>query len=691
MSLFNELKRRNVVRVGVAYAAAAWLILQLTDVIGEILELPSWSGKLILLILVVGFFITLFAAWAFELTPEGIKRDHEVGGNGSSARPRSRTFDGVIVLVVLVALGGFAWNRFGPQPAEPGGTTAANEADHETADRKSPEKPVIAVLPFFSTGSEDGGFLATGLYDDLLTRLAQLDAFEVISRTSMMGYADRSKSMRQIGEELGAAYILEGGVQSRGMRLRINAQLIHAPSDRHVWAETYDRAMSVADLFDIQAELAAAIAGAARTTLSPEERAILGAAPTKNLEAYSAYLRGIGVLARLTGVGGKRWQEAIAAFAEAVRLDPDFALAWARLAGAHIGAAGNAFDQQASDDALAALAEARKLQPGLLEADVAWAEYQYRQLRDYDQALETLAGLGTRIAGHSEALTLKAVLLRRTGRYEESYRVMREDVWRLEPRTWWTLHLLSEMAVHIGACGDARQYLEVLESIDSEAVLAQAAYFELECNGDSQRAADLVRGHGWVFNSHVPVSWCAATGAGDVDLARALAAQSGEIAIPDAPFWQQMFYWEIHTHLQPDARLAADALDQAGRYLETSATASGSPGDNQQATMALYYHAARGEVEKTLDWIDRLGRIRQREMKGDLLALQIYRAEAALSLARVGLQDEAVAEMKTLLEEPGPFRFPLLQSLPDFDVLRDHPEYMKLRDTYGRNASRGEN
>ena len=143
---------------------------------------------------------------------------------------------------------------------------------------------VVAVLPFKASGSDDGGFLAAGLHDDLLTLLAKLGAYQVISRTSMMDYAGTTKNMRQIGEELRAGYILEGGVQARGGRVRINAQLIDAARDEHLWAETYDRELTAVDLFDIQAELARSIAEALHTTLSPEDEAVVYEVPTENLE-----------------------------------------------------------------------------------------------------------------------------------------------------------------------------------------------------------------------------------------------------------------------------------------------------------------------------------------------------------------------------------------------------------------------
>lgn len=401
MSLVRELNRRNVFRVGIAYAVVGWLLLQITDVVVPILELPDWVARLVLFLLVLGLVPALIFAWAYELTPEGVKREHEVDRNRSITGQTGRKLDKAIIALLVLVLAWSAWDRWTAPRA------VVEEVPTAEAQDVSPVKAelVVAVLPFNATGSDDGGFLATGLHDDLLTLLAKLGAYQVISRTSMMDYAGTTKNMRQIGEELGASHILEGGVQARGSRVRINAQLIDAAEDEHLWAETFDRELTATDLFDIQAELATAIAEAMHTTLSPEDKAIVSEVPTENLEAYTAYLRGLAAWDLTAGVSTLEDRDAIAAFKEAVRHDPEFAQAWAWLAAAHVKASGNLFDKEASDAALEALARARQLQPGLLEAEIVWAEYQYRQMQEYARALETLDELGERIVGNAYALS----------------------------------------------------------------------------------------------------------------------------------------------------------------------------------------------------------------------------------------------------------------------------------------------
>lgn len=282
LSLVSELNRRNVFRVGIAYAVIGWLLLQITDVVVPILELPEWVARLVLFLLVLGLLPALVFAWAYELTPEGIKREREVDRNRSITRQTGRKLDKAIIalLVLVLVLAWSAWDRW-TVPR----TSVEKAPVAETQDKPPVEAElVVAVLPFKASGSDDGGFLAAGLHDDLLTLLAKLGAYQVISRTSMMDYAGTTKNMRQIGEELRAGYILEGGVQARGGRVRINAQLIDAARDEHLWAETYDRELTAVDLFDIQAELARSIAEALHTTLSPEDEAVVYEVPTENLE-----------------------------------------------------------------------------------------------------------------------------------------------------------------------------------------------------------------------------------------------------------------------------------------------------------------------------------------------------------------------------------------------------------------------
>ena len=415
MSLFAELKRRNVVRVALAYLVFGWLVLQVADVVFPALGLPDWSITLVVVLLGIGFVAAVIVSWVFELTPEGIKRESEVDRSQSVTPETGRRLDLITIVMVVVAVGLLVADRFVfERPAVAPAPTNAGTPPAET-------DPIIAVLPFKATGSDDGGFLATGLHDDLLTRLAKLDAYKVISRTSMKEYADTTKNMREIGEELGAGYILEGGVQSLGQRVRINAQLIAAAADEHIWADTYDRELTAEGLFDIQAELARAIADQLHLALSDSDQAVVEAVPTRNTEAYQAYLRGLELLDS-ESFTRTSLLDITEAFEEAVALDPEFALAWARLSIAR-SALAQVYDSDSEANraaALSALAEARELEPELIEVEIAWAQYLYRAMSEYEQALDALEALETRHSLGPDAIQLKAYLLRRLGRFTEA-------------------------------------------------------------------------------------------------------------------------------------------------------------------------------------------------------------------------------------------------------------------------------
>jgi TolB-like protein len=335
MSFFEELKRRNVFRVGAAYAVAAFVVLQLLDVLGEILELPAWGGKLILAIIVAGFFVALLVAWAFELTPEGVKREKDVDRSQSVTHQTGKKLNTTILVLMAVAIAYLLFDRFylshrleqmasdsAQSPAtsaESPGAPAANAV--AAASRKS-----IAVLPFDNRSRlEDDAFFVEGIHDDLLSILARTGSLKVISRTSVSQYKDTTKTIPQIASELGVATVMEGAVQRSGNTVRINVQLIDAQTDEHLWAEIFDRELTADNLFAIQSQISEEIARALQTTLSPEEQQRLEQRPTENLAAYNAYLRGRQLMARRNSADV---DQAAAEFRRAVELDPEFALAW---------------------------------------------------------------------------------------------------------------------------------------------------------------------------------------------------------------------------------------------------------------------------------------------------------------------------------------------------------------------------
>lgn len=336
MSLFAELKRRNVFRVGAAYAVASWVLLQVLDVVGEILEIPPWGGKLLLAILLVGFIVVLFVAWAYELTPEGIKRQKDVDRSRSITHQTGKRLNAVIIILMGIAIGYLLLDKFYLAPRLGLHDKAGEQVQLPTvgSGQESPAAAVsrqsIAVLPFENRSRrEEDEFFVEGVHDDLLTSLARIGSLKVISRTSVGRYRGTDKTIPEIAAELGVASVMEGAVQRAGNTVRINVQLIDAQTDEHLWAEIFDRELTADNLFAIQSEISSEIARALEATLTETEQNQIDKHPTENLAAYDAYLKGRQLMARRTA--GDLDQAAME-FQRAVDLDPGFALAWVGIA-----------------------------------------------------------------------------------------------------------------------------------------------------------------------------------------------------------------------------------------------------------------------------------------------------------------------------------------------------------------------
>ena len=317
-SFFAELKRRNVLRVAAAYAVVAWIIIEAGSVLLPTFGASESAFQLYVLVVLVGFLVSLVLAWVFEMTPEGVKLEKNVDRSESVTPRTGRTLDFAIIGLLIVALGiSVTLNVTGMRDSD---LMAA-----ATVNRLS-----IAVLPFESRSTNpENQLFADGIHDDLVTRLANIAALKVISRTSVMEYRNTTKNLRQIALELGVGTVLEGAVQRVGDNVRINAQLIDAATDEHLWAKTYDRQLSMQNIFAIQSEISEAITGALRATLTTEEHTRLANVPTENMRAYSLTMQGRANLykRRLETLLQARKQ-----FEQATELDPDYAEAYAGLA-----------------------------------------------------------------------------------------------------------------------------------------------------------------------------------------------------------------------------------------------------------------------------------------------------------------------------------------------------------------------
>jgi TolB-like protein len=317
-NFFSELKRRNVYKVAAAYAVVAWLLVQITTQVFPLFEIPNWATRLVVLLMVIGFPFAVALAWAFELTPEGLKRTEDVDPGKSITHLTRRKLDFLIIAVLLVVIAVLIVQRLPPKSSR----------DSSNVSEKS-----IAILPF-ENRSEDkaNAYFADGIQDEILTRLSKIADLKVISRTSTQHYKSAPENLPEIAKQLRVAHILEGSVQKSGDSVRVNVQLIKAANDSHLWADSFDRKLT--DIFSVETDIAKAVADQLRAKLSGREEQVIAAKPTNNIDAYDAYLRGIAFYTRST-YSDQAMAKAVTFFERAVQLDANFAQAWARLSRAN--------------------------------------------------------------------------------------------------------------------------------------------------------------------------------------------------------------------------------------------------------------------------------------------------------------------------------------------------------------------
>ena len=327
LTFFQELKRRNVYRVGVAYAVLTWLILQVIDTITPIFSLPEFAPKLVLSILAVGFPAVILFAWAFELTPEGLKREKDVDRTQSITGNTGQRLDRITIGVLLIAVGMLLVDKFflsdAPAPVQIATENSAQEEEVVVED----ETPSIAVLPFVNMSDDkSSAYFSDGLADTVLHMLAQISEIRVAARTSSFQFRDQAMDIDKIGEQLNVSTVLEGSVQRAGDTIRVTAQLIDVENGFHLWSGNFDRDLN--DVFAIQDEIANEVVAALKVSLLGEVAGTLDLDQTENIDAYTEYLLGLNALNQAST---ESYSRAVSHLQAAVEFDPNYARAWSTL------------------------------------------------------------------------------------------------------------------------------------------------------------------------------------------------------------------------------------------------------------------------------------------------------------------------------------------------------------------------
>ena len=463
MYFLAELKRRNVYRAAIAYAVVSWLLIQVATQVFPVFDVPGWVVRMVIILLAIGFPAAVVFAWAYELTPEGIKRTEEVPLEHSTTRRTGRKLDFAIIGILVLVVGGLGWERM--------------QRDRASDPLSLPEKSV-AVLPFenMSEGKEDA-FFADGVQDDILTALTKVSDLKVISRTSVMGYAPSvNRNLPEIGRALRVAHVLEGSVRRSGGRVRVTAQLIDTRTNAHRWAESYDR--DLADVFAIQSDIAQQITRELQATLSPLEKSALEKQPTQDVAAFDLYTRARTL--RLTANFGPLFKDRITQGIElldqAVERDPRFLLAWCELAAAHDVLYFAGYDHTPARLAQAdvAVQTALRLRPEAGSVHLALAQHRYHGYRDYDGARSELEVARRTLPNSAEVFSLHGYIDRRQGRWAESTRNLERAI-DLDPRNQFTLGQISVNYSHLRRYAEAAAVLDRALTIAPKDVLTRVS------------------------------------------------------------------------------------------------------------------------------------------------------------------------------------------------------------------------
>jgi len=687
MKFLAELKRRNVFRLAGLYLVAAWLIVQVAETVLPAFEVPDAILRGIIILLAIGFVPALIVSWVFELTPEGLVRDEDriaaglpSGGTGLQGQPAGlapeasagtgrnrrvdrrldRRLDRLIIGGLLLALALLLVDRFYLSADDPARVGAQSSGE------------LIAVLPFVNrSASEEDAFFTEGIYDDLLTQLAKVSRFKVISRTSMSSYEDTRMLIPAIAAQLGAAVVLEGAVQRAGDRVRITVQLIDGATDVHLWAETYDRLLTTQNLFEIQGDVAWAIARAMQLVISPDEAEALVTGSTESLSAYEAFLQGK-LLSAFDVATADRFESAIAQFERATTIDPDFADAYARKARVELAhfwfGFGDVGDREA---AFESLAKARQLAPDSIETLMAQAYMHYWGERDYSAAEEVLARVLEKFPDYADAWYTRGLVARRDGRFEQAIEAMRHAL-SIDPAN---TDIIRELMATLEGLGRHAESEALMES--SSAWVAETASNTAELlwvRGEYDAAWAVVKGPN-EFDPALPFR-IARDSRDPERIRRSLLAELWPEALRSVPAYPEHYAMAAAEGLLVVGRTeeAQAALAEIAARLSVRETPY--PAGWSASSVLYYYPSDLPGMQGDLEGVRAAERDFINNAPRDAWSEASARVSLAVAFARAGDPDRALDYFESLANDFGPANLAL--DSWGLETVRDHPRFQAL-------------
>jgi len=675
-NFFGELKRRNVIRAAGLYLVGAWLVVQVAGTVLPMFGGPEWLPRTIVVLVAIGFVPAVIFSWVFELTPEGLKREEDVAPEQSITPQTRRRMDRTIIAVLLLALGYFAFDKFLLAPRR-AAALVANAPPNESKSVINAKS--IAVLPFENLSEEkQNEYFTEGVQGEILTALSRIADLKVISRTSVMQYKSGApRNLREIGQQLGVAHIVEGSVQRAANKVRVIAQLIDTRNDAHLWAQTYDR--DLADVFAIQSEIAKAIADQLQAKLSRAEQQAISDRPTQNVEAYDAYLRGLAI--EHDQYGYSNFHRAAQAYSEAVRLDPGFAPAWARLASIRSFLFFSGLDLAANSAAAVKEAVDRSvaLRPDAGETWIALGAYRYRVLRDFPSALQAYDEARKRLPNNASVLQYMAYVERRLGQWERATAHYRRAA-KLDPRDFQIfVSMGSELFNLLRRFEEAHAALDhALEITPNEPGALANKAFLFQCEGRLREAAEILARIPHDSRDEV-VDFTRVTQAiRERQFEQAMSIIKANIDGPKSSlsstaklFRVELGYCQEWSGQTDEARLTYAHAVQSIKPSPEFVVAPEGIGLPYQLALA---YAGSGDKEKALE------QARRAVTDYETDAVAKPQAETALAQiqARFGDFDSAIAALPHLLEVPAGINVADLRFDPLWDPLRKDPRFEKI-------------